>query len=100
MSSISSSLGQVLAPLVSATVQGSGTASREGAGNTATVGTLASQTAAVVTLSSNAKTRSASSGEGRQIDATFDKQEAGAKRTKEKEDDNSGKRSGSISVSA
>ncbi len=80
MSVISSTLAPAVAPAASSVSQGSGTAARGADGGTSLSSqqqtSLNSQSAAVVSLTSDSKARGSSSGAGRKVDASFDAQDA------------------------
>ncbi len=92
MSVVSSTLAPAVAPAASTATQGNGSAARGSEGTSLSSNAqaaLTSQSAAtVVSLSSDSKSRAATSGEGRKVDGTFDKQEAKGKPEAENGQDN------------
>ena len=75
--SILPALAPALAPVANTFTQGSGTAPREsdaGSSHSSNAKNVLASQAAIVTLSFESKGRAASSGDGRRVDASFDKQ--------------------------
>ncbi len=83
MSVIGSTLAPAVAPAASTGSQSTGAAGRGSEGTSLSSNAQAALTSAsaasVVSLSSDGKSRGASSAEGRKVDGTFDKQEAKGK---------------------
>ena len=79
MSVVATTLAPAVAPAANTLQQSSGAVARGGEGTSVTTNAqnvLTSQSAAIVTISTDSKSRSATSGEGRKVDAGFEKQES------------------------